>query len=238
MRDSFLTKFGFVLVVIVAFIDGILVANHFNERIETTKAIPAIELEDIFAMYEIQEEPSFVEIKEVPFTSQAPAGDWKSPWSDYAEEAVMAMVLQWSKGEGFQTVEQAEATMLDIGRYEEANYGDSIVASLIQVQAILNDFFGIGSDLIDNPSRELLSEALSSGSLIIAPVNGQILLNPHYGDPAPRNHMILVHGIEGEFFIAHDPGTRHGEDQKYEQEKILESIQDLDGELRVLIIQP
>lgn len=238
MRDSFLSKIGIILVVFVAFIDGILVANHFNEKVETTKALPAVELEDIFAMYDQPEEPSFVEIREVPFTSQAPTGDWKSPWSDYAEEAVMTMVLQWYKNEAIQSAEQAEATMLDIGRYESSTYGDSLLASLEQVQAILNDFFGIQSELHLNPSLETLISALDEGSLIIAPVNGQILLNKHYGDPAPKNHMILIHAWESGAFITHDPGTRHGEDQEYGQEKILESIQDLDGELKVLIIQP
>lgn len=243
MRDNFFSKFGFVLVVLVAFIDGILVADHFNNKLDSTKATTGVEIEDIFAMYEtepeaepIVEEPAYEVIREVSFTSQAPRGDWKSPWSDYAEEAVMAMVLQWWKDEPIQSAAQAELIMEDIARFESEYFGDSLLASLEQVQTVLRDLFGISSTFLDQPTAEDLIQVVEAGGVIVAPVNGQILLNPHYGDPAPEHHMILIHGWSEAGFAAHDPGTRHGEDTIYSQEKILESIQDLDGQLRVLII--
>jgi hypothetical protein len=244
VKDSFITKVGIVAVVIVAFIDGMLVANHYHTNLNETQAIEGVELDDIFDSYigdevveELIEEPRFIEIRDVPFTSQAPIGDWTSPWSDFAEEAVITMAIQWWKNEDILSTEQAEATMLDIARYEEEVFGDALLADLAQVQKILKDFFGISSIILDEPSISDITTALDEGSIVIAPVNGQILLNSHYGDPAPENHMVLMHGWEGTGFITHDPGTRHGESVNYEQEKILESIQDLDGALRILIIQ-
>ena len=242
MRDSFFTKFGIVAVVLVAFIDGMLVANHYHSNLNETQALESIELEDIFESYEAEEEtiieePRYIEVREVPFTSQAPKGDWGSPWDDFAEEAIMTMVRQWWKNEALLSVEQSEATMLDIARYEEENIGNEGLLSIEQVQSSLDDFFAIPSQILDDPSVEQLKATLDEGSILIAPINGQVLLNPHYGNPAPENHMILIYAWEGDIFITHDPGTRHGESVTYDQQKILESIQDLNGELRVLIIQ-
>ncbi|MFT7184069.1 MAG: hypothetical protein ACI9QC_000398 [Oceanicoccus sp.] len=236
MRDSFLTKFGTVAVVVVAFIDGILVANHYHSNVNEVKALEGVELQDIFDSYVPEEilieELPFIELREAPFTSQAPRGDWSSPWSDFAEEAVITMVRQWWKGEDLLSDEQAELTMLDIARFDS-----SLNFDIPQVQSVLVDFFGIPSAVLESPSIEDLKTLIEEGAIVIVPIDGSILANRHYGNPAPKNHMILVHGwVDGQF-ITHDPGTRHGEDMKYGQEKILEAIQDLNGESRVLIIQ-
>ena len=83
---------------------------------------------------------------------------------------------------------------------------------------------------------EALLQALDQGKIILAPVNGQTLANPHYGEPGPEHHMILIYAYEGENFISNDPGTLRGEAYEYTIEKILESIQDLSGEDRVILI--
>lgn len=238
MRDSFLTKIAIVLVVIVAFIDGILVANHFHEKTESVEALEVVELESLFELYEETEEVP-TEVMEVsqplpPFTSQAPAGDWKSPWSDFAEEAVMAMVTSWKEGKTELTREEAEDLMQQMALYLDS----SKLASLAQIQEVLESHFDLSATILEAPSVEALTEALEAGSLVVVPVNGQILLNPHYGDPAPEQHMVLLYAVQGEFFLAHDPGTRRGEATLYDKEKILESVQDLEGRVQVLIIPP
>jgi len=222
-------------VVLVAFIDGILVANHYHTKTDNVKALEAVELESIFEKYEIELEVEEVILEDriVPFTSQAPDGIWGAPWDNYAEEAIISMVLHWNKQEAILSREQARVSLLDIDQFTESE-----TLNLIQIKEVLNDILAIRSEIMESPSVESISAALGKGSIIVVPVNGQILDSPYYGDPAPRNHMVLVYGELDGAFIVHDPGTSRGEAVEYEKEKILESIQDLDGEFRVLIIQP
>lgn len=219
--------------VLVAFIDGILVANHYHNKTENVKALEAVELESIFEQYEVEEVIEVEEERFVPFTSQAPDGIWSAPWNDYAEEAVISMIIHWDRQEPISSRDQARVSMLDI-----AQFAESEVLDLSQVQTILSNHFSIRGDIMNDPSIESISDVLSLGAVLVVAVDGQVLDNPHYGDPAPEHHMLLIYAETENHFIANDPGTSRGEAYEFEKQKILESIQDLNDEFRVLIIQP
>ncbi len=244
MRDSFISKFGTVFIILLAFIDGMLVASNLIKKIESTAAKKPFLIEDISQNHEEEidkmntlEELAF-RIKEVPFTTQAPLGDWGEPWNEFSEEAVMAMARLWYLDEQIISLDQIALMMKDIARYELEVFGSSTLSDIYQVQIVLKNFFGMNSEILENPDISRMKEVLEEGSIIIAPINGKILLNPYYGNPAPSNHMVLIYGWKENYFITHDPGTSRGKSYLYEQKNILDSIQDLDAQKRILIVSP
>lgn len=240
MKEKLLSKLGVVLVVLFAFVDGILVAGEFDKKSNTDAAEPLM-LEDVFEIHSAEEAPEVEEVEEVeeepevktiPFTSQAPHGDWKEPWSDYAEEAVVYMAIKWVNGEEMGSARERASDLMAIGEWEAERFGNSVDTPIIQVLEILTDYFGHSKArlLYDVTENDLLT-ILDREHLAILPVNGRLLDSPNYGDPAPKHHNLLLIGYvpETREFIVHDPGTRRGESYHFPFEKILGAIQDIDG---------
>ncbi len=240
MTNSFSNKALFLFIVLVAFVDGILVARHFYEnQPEITQADSPPILEDIFEPEKPNpDEPSdpLPEPKSVPFTVQAPLGTWVEPWSDYAEEASVWMAYKWATGEAIGGQYDIAAELKEMGVYQIATFGSSKLTNIPQTLQILIEHLGWNRAYLSGEiSEENIKTLLEEGNILIVPVNGQILDSPHYGDPAPKNHMILLYDFDETHFIVNDPGTKRGAGVKYEIQKILESIQDLEGE-RVMIV--
>ena len=83
-----------------------------------------------------------------------------------------------------------------------------------------------------------LKGELANGNGIIIPVNGRILDNPYYGDPAPEYHMIVLIGYDesSRTFIANDPGTIRGEQLEFYYENVLKAISAVDGEQMGIVV--
>lgn len=241
MFNTWINKITFIVIVLIAFIDGGLVASQFSEHTPQSTASEAVKLEDIFeqknssAMAETVTEIAPI-IQNVPFTSQAPYGVWDKPWDNYAEEACALMAAKWAKSEEISTANETANELLAIGEWEGQQFGTSKNTDSLQNLRILKEFLGLQAELFYDITRESLISALDQGKIIIIPVNGQTLANPHYGEPGPQFHTILVYAYDGETFLANDPGTAKGEAYIYDIQKILDSIQDLNGERRVIII--
>lgn len=235
MLKDWINKLTLFVVVAIAFVDGMLVADQWKGEGTPSEASEAIILEDIFEQKNSSIEALPSTVNTVPFISQAPYGVWDKPWSDYAEEASMLMASKWAKNE---TLNQATVPdeLLAIGTWEGEQFGTSANTDALQTLRVLKEFLGLDAELSYSVDQESLKRALNEGKILLVPVNGKILANSHYGDPAPEFHMILIYGHEGENFLTHDPGTIRGDSTVYEIQKVLESIQDLNGEDRVIVI--
>lgn len=166
----------------------------------------------------------------VPFTSQAPFGNWENIVLQQAcEEASMLMAMLWVEGKEFISKEDAEKTILEISDFEKKNYGYFEDTSAQDTAIIMKDYFNYNNIevLYDIGSADIKRELLN-GSLVIAPMNGQRVGNPFYTPPGPLRHMILVVGydVETKEFITNDPGTRRGEGFRYKEDIFESAIQD------------
>ena len=241
--NSFRNKALFLFIVLVAFVDGVLVTDHFYRTAPTsTSASVPVVLEDVFDEVRPTVDPTLVETQEeasLPFTTQAPLGMWEAPWSDYAEEACVWMAMKWVKNEEFESIYSTADELKEIGAWEQKTFGTSALTDIPQTLQIIVSYFGHQNAFLSGEiNEESLQAYLEGGAVLIVPVNGQILANPNYGDPAPEHHMILLYGATDMAYIANDPGTRRGEAVEYDKQKILEAIQDLEGERIMLVIQP
>ncbi len=240
MNSQWQNKALFFFVTLVAFIDGILVATHFHETEATTSIAQQINpMTDVFTQNsEAPEQPTSQ--KPAPaFTSQAPLGTWDLPWSDYAEEACVYMALKAFSGEALPARNVVAEDLRNIGKWEKEAFGSSKLTDAAQTLKIIQDYGQhSNASLSYEISEKALKAALDDGALLILPVNGQIVDNPYYGDPAPEHHMILVYAYTETGFLTNDPGTMRGAATEYSIQKILDSIQDLNGERVVIRVNP
>ncbi len=170
--------------------------------------------------------PSIIHHK-VPFVAQAPLGDWE----DYrqatgCEEASVIMALAWAKNTGL-TKEEALKEIIAISDYELRNYGYYEDTSAKDTfNRIFKDYFKYdNASLAYDINVDDIKKELADNHLVLVPVNGAILNNPHYKVPY---HMILVVGYDNktEEFITNDPGTKHGESFRYSYETMSLALQD------------
>lgn len=166
----------------------------------------------------------------VPFTSQAPAGNWSDARQQNAcEEASALMVMRWVQWEEL-SAEGAEKEIIAISEYELNSYGDFHDTSAKDtVERIFKGYFDYQNVTVqyDIGARDIKKE-LVKGNLVIVPVNGQILKNPHYTSPGPAEHMVVAVGYDEvkKEFIVHDPGTRFGENFRYSYAALEAALQD------------
>jgi len=238
MSQPWTPKIAFTIIVLIAFIDGALVAGQFYEHAPESTASEAIILKDILEQKNssISEGITPPAAQNLPFTSQAPYGIWDRPWSDYAEEACILMAQKWANAEEMPEMRGVAEELLRIGEWEGQEFGTSKNTDSLQNLRILKEFYHLQAELSYDLTQESIFSALDQDKILLLPVNGQILDNPHYGEPGPEHHTIVIYGYEGATLLTNDPGTAKGEATRYDLEKILESVQDLNGERRMILI--
>lgn len=199
---------------------------------EMANAVPKISTEPIEESKPIEApKPVLKTIKHiVPFTSQAPTGDWsQSAFQDGCEEASTLMV--WMAREGKKlTRDEVRKKLIDMAEFQEKKIGHGVDTDGVTTDTILlQEYFGItDSELIayDFTLTEL-KLALKRG-LVIVPTNGRLLKNPNFTAPGPLQHMLVITGydVETKEFITNDPGTRKGEGYRYPEQVLYDAIRE------------
>lgn len=172
----------------------------------------------------------------VPFTSQAPEGNWKDErQQDGCEEAAALMAMSWVKSGRSQTRSETVLSkkkwrdkIVDLSDWELKKYGEYRDLSLIAIRDwIFKDYFSYKSVVIKNvnSATDIIKE-LEQGNLVLVPMNGRALKNPNFTSPGPERHMILIKGYDysTKQFITNDPGTRRGENYRYSAAIIFKAI--------------
>ena len=167
-------------------------------------------------------------LQNVPFTSQAPYGDWKDlRQEDGCEEASSLMAVKWAKREKL-TRSEALNEITSASDYIFKKYKEYRDVSLTDtLNWLIKDYFNYQKATVKKniSLTEMISE-LNKGNLIIAPMNGQLLKNKNYTPPGPSTHMILIRGYDQskKIFITNDSGTRHGEMYEYDAKLFYSAI--------------
>jgi hypothetical protein len=163
----------------------------------------------------------------VPFTSQAPLGDWKLPYQEACEEASLMMATHYLLNKGGFTTQSAnrelrsllafvenEGYAIDITAEETVEVARRYYGDSIEVEAVY-DF-----DVVD------IKTILADGGLVIMPFSGRQLPNPHFRAPGPLYHMLVVKGYNDTGFITNDPGTKFGANFTYSYDAIMHANHD------------
>jgi hypothetical protein len=163
----------------------------------------------------------------VPFTSQAPNGNWSDPrQEDGCEEASIYMAWLWIQGKST-SASEAEQAILDMSDFETKNYGNYNDLNAQDTAKLMQDYYGYKKLLVKiEPTLDDIFTELSNGHLVLVPTNGQRLGNPHYKQPGPTTHMLVVKGFDSvkQVFITNDPGTQFGNGYEYKYETLYNAI--------------
>ena len=168
---------------------------------------------------------------DVPFTSQAPYGDWNNKrYQDGCEEASVLMAMKWVNNNLSLSKDEADIEINDLAVWQQENYGNFVDTSATDTSdRLLGEYFSHENyQVVEIVGVEELIFELLEGNIIIVPTNGQILANPNFTEPGPDRHMLVIKGydVNTQQFITNDPGTRNGENWKYHQDHLFRSIRD------------
>ncbi|MBI2097056.1 MAG: C39 family peptidase [Candidatus Sungbacteria bacterium] len=162
----------------------------------------------------------------VPFTAQAPFGDWSWPWSDFCEEASIAMSYSYVTGKQF-TARDFAIEMLKLAIYELQTFGYEKDTNAAETLRMLTDYYRYPkARIVENPTQQLIRDEISKGNLVIIPAAGKLLQNPYFRAPGPRHHTLVIKGFDQSDFIVNDPGTRFGNGYRYSRTNLMEAMHD------------
>jgi len=169
-------------------------------------------------------------INNVPFTSQAPYGNWADPREENGcEEASSLMAVKWAKGQGL-TKDVALKEITGISDFLLKKYGEyRDISAQDTVNWIFKDYFNYNNvKLVNDITANDIIKELDKGNLVITPMDGQLLNNPNFKAPGPITHMIVIRGYDPttKQFITNDPGTKNGELYRYNETILYNAIRD------------
>ena len=167
----------------------------------------------------------------VPFTSQSPFAQWSDPrQQDACEEASALMAMKWVKEESIASKESALREILAISAYQTSNFGNFHDTSAADtVERIFKGYYNYSNvKSINNITVQDIITALQDGEMVITPMNGRALNNPHFTPPGPERHMIVIIGydLDTNEFITNDPGIAQGKDYRYPVDVFYKAIRD------------
>lgn len=177
---------------------------------------------------------------EVPYTVQAPYGNWVDPWQEFCEEAVILMITKYYKSQntsGIIPKNEASGLMLYIMSREERILGYHKNTGADDIAKILKNVFGHEAKVLENISIEKIKEEILRYRPVIVPLAGRMLRNPYFSKGGPFYHTVLIIGYDDadKTFIVHESGTKFGREYKYNQQTLFEAIADWDKQANDLV---
>ena len=167
----------------------------------------------------------------VPFTSQAPEGNWEQPWQDACEEAAILMLDAYYKQYTLSPLFAAGELVKMVEWEESKGWGRSI--AITDVAKVGEYFIGSKGRIITNPTVTEIKTLLAAGHPVLAMADGKMLENPYFSNGGPEYHALIIRGYTPTHFITNDPGTKHGEEFVYSYENVMESLHDWnDGDVQ------
>lgn len=181
---------------------------------------------------------------DVPFTSQAPNGDWALPYKEACEEASAISLRYYFEGKTL-NASTADAEILQLVEFEKELFGFYEDTTAQQTAQFIRDYWGYDRvDVVENPSADDIKRHIAEGRPVIVPAAGRELDNPYFTPPGPLYHMLVVRGYDKKHFFTNDVGTRRGENYRYDITTVMTAMHDWnDGDVsngakRIVVIYP
>lgn len=165
----------------------------------------------------------------VPFTPQAPDGDWAEPWQNACEETDIVIVDHFYRKDPL-TSDKAKTDILRILSVKEQRFGVSKNESMDRVVQIINAA-GLSwqGRVVINPTIQALQKEIEHGRPVIVPVDARLLTNPYYANVMPEYHTLVLSGYDSKTkqFIVQDSGTDKGANFTYGYAELMKAMHDL-----------
>ena len=162
------------------------------------------------------------------FIPQSPKKNWDQPWQDACEEAALLTVDYYYKNQQ-PSADQIEQAVIGIIDFEmQQGWGKDI--NITQMAAVSSQYLGYKTEIIDNPTIEIIKKYLALDIPVIIPADGKILFreNSHFRSGGPYYHNLVILGYNDtkNQFTVHDVGTQFGAYFRYSYSLLMDSIHD------------
>lgn len=148
----------------------------------------------------------------IPFTPQAPSGNWDLLHNEACEEASAIMTASYFNGNESERLDKnfVEQELTKIFEWEIDNFGYHLDINSEELARLMQEYYGLNAKIIDNFTEEDIKNELVQNHAVIWPANGQKLGNPNFRNSGPPYHVVVIKGYDKNGFITNDPGTRRG----------------------------
>jgi hypothetical protein len=163
----------------------------------------------------------------VPFSAQAPYGDWSLPYGETCEEASALLVDSFYQDAKL-TPEIVKQELLKIVAWENKTFGYYEHTTAKETARILKEYFDYKRvDVNYDIFLADIKAQIMAGRPVIVPLAGRLIGNPYYRQPGPIYHMLVIKGLtkDGDF-ITNDVGTRRGYNYVYNANVLYDAIHD------------
>lgn len=153
----------------------------------------------------------------VPFTPQAPTGNWDELHNEACEEAgaIMAYWYFYSDTVAALSPKLVEKEIEKLTNWQQKTFGYYLSVSSQEIARMIKEVYGLNTEIKTDYTEADIKKALAEGKLILFPANGRLLGNPYYKRPGPIYHMLVIKGYNEQEFITNDPGTKRGLNYPY-----------------------
>jgi hypothetical protein len=171
--------------------------------------------------------PAHIRIQ-VPFSPQAPFGNWDLPYQEACEEMSLILVHHFLEGEDI-TPAQADDEIKAMTEWETKHFGYYADTTIEQVKEIAELYYKHNARLVYDPTVDDIKRELAAGHPVLAPFAGRDLGNPYYSGEGPWYHMMVITGYDAANFITNDVGTKRGEGYRYRYATLMNAMHNWTG---------
>lgn len=173
--------------------------------------------------------PDSFQIKNVPFTSQAPLFNWDTLHDEACEEASLIIVKYYSSQKEL-TPEIAETEIQKMVEWEIGYFGSHKDLTTKETVNVAKNFYDLNNLSVKKiTSLSDIKTEISQNHLVIVPTAGRLLGNPNFRTPGPIYHMLVISGYDAKGFTTQDVGTKNGKNYYYNQDILFNAIHDWNG---------
>lgn len=169
-------------------------------------------------------------IKDFPFASQAPLGNWDKLHDEACEEASIILIKKYLNQEAL-TNEVMDQEILQLVDWQMKRWGGHENLSAAKTLDLAKNFYNLGGKVYKNGNLDELKRQISQNHPAIIPTAGRLLGNPNFRSPGPLYHMVVAIGYTKNEIIVQDVGTRKGNLYHYNSQVFLNAWQDWSEDL-------
>lgn len=169
-------------------------------------------------------------LQDVPFTAQAPFGEWSDlRQEEGCEEASTLMAVSWARGQTF-SLDEAKDYIIAMSEWEKSRYEYFIDTSAQDTaDRLIKQYLGFDNFEVKTAiTAKDIRDELFKGNIVIVPVDGKAVRNPYFRGGGPDRHMLVVLGYDwaNAEFITNEPGTRQGNNYRYDFKVLNNALRD------------
>jgi len=153
-------------------------------------------------------------ILKVPYTVQAPFGNWKFH-QESCEEAALLMYHGFIEGDQRADIPPAEADqgLRAMKAWQVTNWGREADLTIDRTGQLAQQYYSYHYQVI-TVTPDSVKQAIAAGHPVVVPVMTHALQNPHYG-PMSVYHEVVIKGYTQTGVVTNDAGVQEGRDWFY-----------------------